>query len=68
MEIQRRRFLELAAGAAAVPPLFRIARAQTYPSRATGAPLNPAAVAGGHGFGLGPQWSLEPLPGAPKTV
>jgi tripartite-type tricarboxylate transporter receptor subunit TctC len=33
MEIQRRRFLHLAAGAAAVPAMPRIVRAQTYPSR-----------------------------------
>jgi tripartite-type tricarboxylate transporter receptor subunit TctC len=33
MKIPRRRFLHLAAGAAALPALSRIARAQTYPSR-----------------------------------
>jgi len=33
MKIQRRRFLHLAAGAAAAPAALRIARAQTYPSR-----------------------------------
>ena len=33
MRIQRRRFLELAASAAALPALPRIARAQTYPNR-----------------------------------
>jgi tripartite-type tricarboxylate transporter receptor subunit TctC len=33
MKILRRRFLHLAAGAAALPALSRIARAQTYPSR-----------------------------------
>jgi tripartite-type tricarboxylate transporter receptor subunit TctC len=33
MNTPRRRFLHLAAGAAAVPVLTRIARAQTYPSR-----------------------------------
>ena len=34
MEIQRRNFLHLAAGAAGLPALPRIARAQSYPSRA----------------------------------
>jgi tripartite-type tricarboxylate transporter receptor subunit TctC len=33
MKIPRRRFLELAAGAAALPTLSRTARAQTYPTR-----------------------------------
>ena len=33
MKIPRRRFLHLAAGAAALPAVSRIARAQTYPSR-----------------------------------
>ncbi len=33
MKLHRRRFLRLAAGAAAVPVVSRIARAQTYPSR-----------------------------------
>ena len=33
MRLPRRRFLHLAAGAAAVPAASRIAMAQTYPSR-----------------------------------
>ena len=33
MKLQRRRFLHLAAGTAALPTVSRIARAQTYPSR-----------------------------------
>jgi tripartite-type tricarboxylate transporter receptor subunit TctC len=33
MKLPRRRFLHLAAGAAALPGFSRIARAQTYPSR-----------------------------------
>src|SRR5215467_16383241 len=33
MVLQRRRFLQLAAGAAALPAMSRIARAQTYPTR-----------------------------------
>jgi tripartite-type tricarboxylate transporter receptor subunit TctC len=33
MRLRRRRFLELAAGAAALPAFSRIARAQSYPSR-----------------------------------
>src|SRR6516164_5323188 len=33
MKLPRRKFLHLAAGAAAIPALTRIARAQAYPSR-----------------------------------
>jgi hypothetical protein len=33
MKLLRRQFLHLAAGAAAVPVVSRIARAQTYPAR-----------------------------------
>ena len=33
MKLPRRNFLHLAAGAATLPALSRIARAQTYPSR-----------------------------------
>src|SRR5271165_6622146 len=33
MKLPRRRFLHLAAGAAALPAFSRIARAQTYPAR-----------------------------------
>jgi hypothetical protein len=33
MKLPRRNFLHLAAGAAALPALPRIARAQTYPTR-----------------------------------
>ena len=33
MKLPRRRFLHLAAGAAALPTVARVARAQTYPSR-----------------------------------
>jgi tripartite-type tricarboxylate transporter receptor subunit TctC len=33
MKLPRRKFLHLAAGAAALPAVWRIARAQTYPSR-----------------------------------
>jgi tripartite-type tricarboxylate transporter receptor subunit TctC len=33
MKLPRRQFLHLAAGAAALPAIPRIARAQTYPSR-----------------------------------
>jgi tripartite-type tricarboxylate transporter receptor subunit TctC len=33
MKLPRRKFLHLAAGAAALPGVSRIARAQTYPSR-----------------------------------
>ena len=46
MKLPRRRFLHLAAGAAAVPALSRIAWAQTYPARAVTI-VTPAASGGG---------------------
>jgi len=36
MKLPRRTFLHLAAGAAALPAVSRIARAQTYPTRPRG--------------------------------
>ena len=36
MKLPRRQFLHLAAGAAALPAVSRIARAQAYPSRPVG--------------------------------
>jgi len=36
MKLARRKLLQFAAGAAALPTVSRIARAQTYPSRPVG--------------------------------
>ena len=46
MKLPRRKFLHLAAGAAALPAVSRIARAQAYPSRPVRiiVPSPPAAV------------------------
>ena len=74
MKLPRRQFLHLAAGAAALPAVSRIARAQTYPTRpitmnvpyAAGGPLDVMArvVADGLGRALGQttagsNWCLE---------
>jgi hypothetical protein len=49
MKLPRRKFLHLAAGAAALPAVSRIARAQAYPSRSVrvvvGAPPRGRAIA-----------------------
>ena len=42
MKLPRRKFLHLAAGAAALPAVSRVARAQTYPTR-------PVRIIAGHG-------------------
>ena len=47
MKLPRRKFLHLAAGAAALPALSRIARAQTYPTR-------PVRIIVGYAAGGGP--------------
>jgi hypothetical protein len=36
MKLSRRKFLRLAAGAAALPAITRVASAETYPARFTG--------------------------------
>jgi hypothetical protein len=47
MKLPRRQFLHLAAGAAALPAVSRIARAQTYPSRPVRIVVGFAAGGGG---------------------
>jgi tripartite-type tricarboxylate transporter receptor subunit TctC len=74
MKFPRRQFLHLAAGAAALPAVSRIARAQTYPSRpitmnvpyAAGGPLDVMArvVADGLGRALGQTIVIENVAGA----
>ena len=78
MKLQRRRFLHLAAGAAAVPLLSRIARAQGYPTK----PVRwivPLAPAGGQDIvarligqwlsqRLGQQFVIENRPGANGNI
>src|SRR6516165_5662701 len=78
MKLPRRQFLHLAAGAAALPALSRIARAQTYPSRpvrivvgfpAGGAPDIIARLMGQVlSERLGQQFVIENLPGAASNI
>jgi tripartite-type tricarboxylate transporter receptor subunit TctC len=78
MKLPRREFLHLAAGAAVVPAVSRIARAQTYPTRpvhiivgfAAGGPLDIAARLVGQWLSerLGQQFIVENRPGAGSNI
>jgi tripartite-type tricarboxylate transporter receptor subunit TctC len=78
MNLPRRQFLHLASGAAALPAVSRIARAQTYPSRpvrilvgyAAGGPLDTSArlIAQWLSERLGQQFIIENLPGAASNI
>ena len=78
MKLPRRRFLHLAAGAAALPATSRIARAQVYPSRpvrlivglAAGSSLDILARLMGHWLSerLGQPFVIENRPGAGTNV
>ena len=78
MKLPRRQFLHLAAGAAALPAMSRIARAQAYPTRpvriivgfpAGGAPDIIARLMGqGLSERLGQQFVIENRPGAASNI
>ena len=78
MKLPRRRFLHLAAGAAALPAVSRIARAQSYPSRpvrlivgfAAGSSLDILARLMGQWLSerLGQQFVIENRPGAGSNI
>jgi tripartite-type tricarboxylate transporter receptor subunit TctC len=77
-KLPRRQFLHLAAGAAALPGLSRIARAQAYPTRpvrivvgfAAGGPLDMVARIMGQWLSerLGQQFIVENRPGASRNI
>jgi tripartite-type tricarboxylate transporter receptor subunit TctC len=78
MKLQRRYFLHLAAGAAALPVASRIARAQTYPTRpvrvivpfAAGGPTDVFARLATPRLGerLGKQFYVENIPGGSANI
>src|ERR1700688_3373940 len=78
MKLPRRKFLHLAAGAAALPAASRVSRAQTYPARpitmivpfAAGGGTDVAARIVGQQMSrtLGQQLVVENVPGAGGTV
>ena len=78
MKLPRRKFLHLAAGAAALPALSRVVRAQAYPTRpvrilvgyAAGGPLDTSArlMAQWLSERLGQQFVIENRPGAGSNI
>ena len=78
MKLPRRQFLHLAAGAAALPAVSRVAWAQTYPTRPVrllllsplGAQMTSlrACLVSGYPSGLGQQIIVENRPGAGGTI
>jgi tripartite-type tricarboxylate transporter receptor subunit TctC len=78
MKLLRRKFLQLAVGAAAVPAMSRFARAQTYPSRPVriilgfppGGPSDVLARIVGHWLSdrLGQPFIIESRPGASGNI
>ena len=78
MKLPRRQFLHLAAGAAALPALSRVAGAQTYPTRPVRIIVGVAAGGGTDIVGrligqwlserLGQQFIIENRPGAGATI
>jgi len=78
MNLPRRRFLHLVSGAAALPAVSRVARAQTYPTRpvrvivpyAAGGPTDVFARLATPRLGerLGKQFYVENIPGGSANI
>ena len=59
MKLPRRNFLRLAAGAAALPAVSRIARAQAYPTRPVRLIKPPCSVQDEHVVGSAPLFQAD---------
>ena len=62
MKLPRRQFLHLAAGAAALPAVSRVAMAQAYPTRPVRVLVHPSGIEGLIILARGPRYSARGFP------